>query len=69
MRHAATIDAALAFAGASLLYVAVADLIPGLHRHVDPKRSVQQFVLILAGLATIWLTQHHEGVGVAAGLP
>jgi zinc and cadmium transporter len=60
---------ALAFAGASLLYVAVADLIPGLHRHVDPKRSVQQFVLILAGLATIWLTQHHEGVAAAAGMP
>jgi zinc and cadmium transporter len=60
---------ALAFAGASLLYVAVADLIPGLHRHVDPRRSVQQFVLILAGLATIWLTQHHEGIGPGAGLP
>jgi zinc and cadmium transporter len=60
---------ALAFAGASLLYVAVADLIPGLHRHVDPKRSVQQFVLILAGLLVIWLTQHHEGVGPAAGMP
>jgi len=60
---------ALAFAGASLLYVAVADLIPGLHRHVDPKRSVQQFVLILAGLATIWLTQHHEGLAAAAGMP
>ena len=60
---------ALAFAGASLLYVAVADLIPGLHRQVDPKRSLQQFVLILAGLATIWLTQHHEGVAAAAGMP
>jgi len=60
---------ALAFAGASLLYVAVADLIPGLHRHVDPKRSLQQFALMLAGLATIWLTQHHEGIGVAAGMP
>ena len=60
---------ALAFAGSSLLYVAVADLIPGLHRHVDPKRSLQQLVLILAGLATIWLTQHHEGIGTAVGMP
>ena len=60
---------ALAFAGASLLYVAVADLIPGLHRHVDPRRSLQQFALILAGLAVIWLTQHHEGVAGAPGLP
>jgi zinc and cadmium transporter len=51
---------ALAVAGASLLYVAVADLIPGLHRHVDLKRSVEQIVLILAGLAVIWFTQHSD---------
>ncbi|MCZ8130619.1 MAG: ZIP family metal transporter [Steroidobacteraceae bacterium] len=48
---------ALAFAAASLLYVAVADLIPGLHRKVDPKTSVQQVALILLGLLAIWLTQ------------
>jgi zinc and cadmium transporter len=64
-----TLPYALAFAGASLLYVAVADLIPGLHRHIDFKRSSEQLVLILAGLAVIWLTQHHEGVGTAVGLP
>ena len=52
---------ALAVAGASLLYVAVADLIPGLHRHTDLRRSVEQVVLILLGLAVIWLTQHAEG--------
>lgn len=60
---------ALAFAGASLLYVAVADLIPGLHRHIDLKRSLQQLTLILLGLAVIWLTQHHEGIGDAATMP
>ncbi len=54
---------ALAVAGASLLYVAVADLIPGLHRQVDPRRSLEQLVLILAGLAVIWFTQHAEGIG------
>ena len=48
---------ALAFAGASLLYIAVADLIPGLHRQLDPRRSLQQLALILLGLAAIWLTQ------------
>jgi zinc and cadmium transporter len=46
-----------------LLYVAVADLIPGLHRQVDPRRSLEQLVLILAGLAVIWFTQHAEGIG------
>ena len=54
---------ALAVAGASLLYVAVADLIPGLHRQVNPRRSVEQILLILAGLAVIWFTQHTEGPG------
>jgi zinc transporter ZupT len=33
---------ALAVAAASLLYVAVADLIPGLHRRIDPRSSITQ---------------------------
>jgi zinc and cadmium transporter len=44
---------ALAVAAASLLYVAVADLIPGLHRRVDPRSSVTQVVLIGLGIALI----------------
>jgi zinc and cadmium transporter len=44
---------ALAVAAASLLYVAVADLIPGLHRRVDPRSSVMQVLLIGAGIAII----------------
>jgi zinc and cadmium transporter len=48
---------AQAFASASLLYIAVADLIPGLHRRTDPRATLQQVVLILLGLASIWLTQ------------
>jgi zinc and cadmium transporter len=59
---------ALAFAGASLLYIAVADLIPGLHRHIDLRRSVEQFVLILLGLGTIWLTQSPSFAGAGAHL-
>jgi zinc and cadmium transporter len=47
---------ALAIAAASFLYVAVADLIPGLHRRVDARTSVQQVVLIALGIATIALT-------------
>jgi zinc and cadmium transporter len=44
---------ALAVAAASFLYVAVADLIPGLHRRVDAKTSVQQVLLIALGIAVI----------------
>lgn len=43
----------LAMAAASLLYVAVADLIPGLHRRFDPRASVLQVALIVAGVVTI----------------
>lgn len=47
---------ALAVAAASFLYVAVADLIPGLHRRVDMRTSVMQVLLIAAGIGVIaWL--------------
>jgi zinc and cadmium transporter len=44
---------AIAVAAASLIYVAVADLIPGLHRRVDPAGSLMQVLLIGAGVAVI----------------
>ncbi len=47
---------ALAIAAASFLYVAVADLIPGLHRRVDARTSVQQVVLIAVGILVIFLS-------------
>lgn len=50
---------ALAVAAASLLYVAVADLIPGLHRRVDPRSSVTQVVLIGLGVALITFAERH----------
>ena len=46
---------ALAFAAASFIYVAVADLIPGLHRRVDPRASLEQLVLIATGVAVVYL--------------
>lgn len=49
---------ALAIAAASFLYVAVADLIPGLHRRVDARTSVQQVALIALGILVIWIS--HE---------
>jgi zinc and cadmium transporter len=48
------IPSLLALAAASMLYVAVADLIPGLHKRPQIKDSLQQVVLISAGIATIW---------------
>jgi zinc and cadmium transporter len=50
---------ALAITAASLLYVAVADLIPGLHRRTDPVAGVQQVVLIAVGIAVIVLMDIH----------
>lgn len=44
---------ALALAAASLLYVAVADLIPGLHRRTDSRASVAQVIWILAGVLLV----------------
>lgn len=49
---------ALGVSAASLLYVAVADLIPGLHRRIDPRDSVWQVVLMTAGVLTIAGVQH-----------
>jgi zinc and cadmium transporter len=43
----------LAFAAASLLYVAVADLIPSLHRHPAPAQTARQLALIAIGIALI----------------
>ena len=43
----------LAFASASMIYVAVADLIPGLHRRPEIAAGVQQVILIAAGIATV----------------
>jgi zinc and cadmium transporter len=44
---------ALGVAAASLLYVAVADLIPSLHRRTDPKDSVLQLLFIAFGIVLV----------------
>ena len=43
----------LAISAASFIYIAISDLVPGLHRHTTLKSSVTQVVLLLAGIATI----------------
>jgi zinc and cadmium transporter len=45
----------LAFASASLLYVAMSDLIPDLHRGQLDRSSLRQVILIAAGIATVVL--------------
>ena len=47
---------AIAIAAASFLYIAVADLIPGLHRRVDPGSGLRQFVFIVLGVAVIYFS-------------
>lgn len=51
----------LGIAAASMIYVAVADLIPGLHKRPEIKATIQQVSLIGLGIGTIWL------VGVLLG--
>ena len=50
----------LAISAASFIYIAAADLIPGLHRQVTAAASLGQFVLLLAGIGTIAIF-HHGG--------
>lgn len=46
----------LAFAAASFIYIAVADLIPTLHKRVSPAAAIEQILLMVAGIALIgWL--------------
>ena len=51
----------LGLAVASMLYVAVADLIPGLHRRPELHATLQQVLLITLGIGSIWLTRSLSG--------
>lgn len=46
----------LVVAASSFIYVAVADLIPGLHARVQPKETLQQIALITLGVVFIFIT-------------
>jgi zinc and cadmium transporter len=48
----------IALAAASMLYVAVADLIPGLHRRPELRSTFQQTTLIGLGVGCIWTVGH-----------
>jgi zinc and cadmium transporter len=45
----------MALSAASFIYIAIADLIPSLHRQFELKHTISQFVFILAGIGTILL--------------
>jgi len=47
----------LALAAASMIYVAVADLIPGLHKRTELRDTVEQVVLIVLGVSSIFLVK------------
>ncbi len=46
----------LAVAASSFIYIAVADLIPGLHKRTEVSVTVQQMLLIVSGVTVIYLT-------------
>ncbi|MFX1587410.1 MAG: ZIP family metal transporter [Promethearchaeota archaeon] len=43
----------LAISAASFIYIALTDLTPQLHQRANPKYSIRQIILILAGVATM----------------
>jgi zinc and cadmium transporter len=47
----------LGIAASSMIYVAVADLIPGLHKRTELHVTAQQVFLISLGIGSIWLTR------------
>ncbi|MCK5387512.1 MAG: ZIP family metal transporter [Gammaproteobacteria bacterium] len=52
MQHA--LPYILAIAASSFIYIAVADLIPGLHKKTELRETIQQMVLIVLGVVTIY---------------
>jgi len=46
----------LAVAASSFIYIAVADLIPDLHKRAEASATIQQIILIAAGVSLIYVT-------------
>ena len=55
------INSVLALAAASMIYVAVADLIPGLHKRTELRATLGQVALIGIGVAVIWFSGAANG--------
>jgi zinc and cadmium transporter len=59
----------LALAASSFIYVAVADLIPTLHKKTHTEAVVQQMALILAGVVLIFTVHHYADDSVPGAMP
>ena len=55
--------ALLGLAAASMLYVALSDLIPGLHKRAEIASTLQQLVLIGLGIGSVALAGYFIGHG------
>jgi zinc and cadmium transporter len=53
----AVLPYAITLAAASFIYIAVADLIPGLHQRADAESGIQQFSLISLGVLLIYVME------------
>jgi zinc and cadmium transporter len=53
MRH--LIPSLLGLAAAAMIYVAMSDLIPGLHKRPEIDATIKQVALITLGISSIWL--------------
>jgi zinc and cadmium transporter len=53
---------ALAFAAAGFLYIALAGLVPDLHRRAEPRASILQVISIVAGVVVIAGAERLAGV-------
>lgn len=51
----------LVVSAASFIYIAIADLVPELHRHRGPRDALTQAALLIAGLATVMAVHHFIG--------
>lgn len=51
----------LALAAAGMIYVAVADLIPSLHKRAELGHTAQQALLIGLGVLTVWVAGFLSG--------
>lgn len=45
----------LALAASSMIYIAISDLIPGLHQKTEIKESIKQVLIICSGVVTIYI--------------
>jgi len=48
-------DFLIPFAAGGFIYIASADLIPELHKHTDPKKSLGQFIALILGIGIMLL--------------